>query len=220
MMSTNRIGQALLLLGFCISAPNVFATEITSGSIQITGSAFSPGTFTLSGNGFTATGSFSDGAWGPQCFLCNPVIVAGVATGGDFSNGSATVGTTNFPNVNWDNFFPPQGSGSEFHITGPLISLNNGQGTYVGTFSFTGSLCGVDPNAHTMPDPCIVDLRQLTGSGLVSLTVIAGVFGGENALRVTGAMYSFVPEPSSIVLVASAGLIFLARRRRLNKRLA
>jgi len=210
----DRIGQTLLLVGFCISAQNLCGGVITDGSIQITGH-LPVGTFTLSGSDFTATGNFIFGSWGPAyCLYCSQLSVAGYEVGNDFGHGPATIGATTFTTVNWGTL--DAAGPSVFNITGPEIILNNGPGTYVAPFWFTGSLCGTLPGGG-IPSPCLANLPQLIGSGLVNVTVIdvAGL-----GLQETAATYTFyTPEPSSIVLNATAGLIFLLRRRKLNTRL-
>ena len=215
----DRIGQTLLLLGFCISAQNLFGGVITDGFIQITG-ANSNGTFRLSGSGFTATGAFSSGSWGPSLCAasCTELSVTGYQVGNDFYSGSAIVGGTTFPDVDWGSLHAA--GPSVFNITGPEIILNKGPGTYVVPFSFTGALCGTEVGVShpNPPDPCLANLPELTGSGLVSVRVGA-VSGFERLYEIDATYTFFVPEPSSIVLVATAGLIFLLRRRKLNTRL-
>ena len=218
----DRIAQILLLLGFCISAPYAFGTKVESGSIDM----YSPntiaslGSFTLSGSDFTTSGSIQSSGLAP--LLCRPSCsvldvqgtFGGFVSNTDFGSGAATVGGTTFPQLNWANFYSPGPSFSLFTITGPDIIVN-GPGTYVGTFSFTGSLCGgplgVNINGQL---PCLVDLPQLTGSGIVTDTIEAFPNGQLHEVDVT---YTFIaPEPSSMILVASAGLIFFLRRRKSN----
>jgi len=217
---TGRIGQSLLLLSFCISAQNVFGTQIDSGSIELPRLPFSGGVFSLSGNDFTASGSFTESGLGP--LLCRPscsvldleATHGGFVSPSDFSAGAATVGGTTFPVLSWAAF--PPGGLSLFNITGPDIAVN-GPGIYVGTFSFTGSLCGGTSLVVNGQHPCVVDLPQLTGSGIVTDVIEAFPNGQLHEVDLT---FTFVaPEPSSFVLVGTAGLIFFLARKRLIRAL-
>ena len=196
---TGRIGQILLLLVFCISAQNAFGTHIESGSIQVFDTLTDSGVFTLSGDNFTASGEIIESALLPLG-CCSVLSIDGFASGGGFGSGPATVGGTTFPQLNWANAFTGGGTGlsfSQFVVTGPDIVLS-GPGTYVGSFSFAGSLCGGPPGVVINGQvPCLVDLPQLTGSGLVSVVIEAFPNG---TLHEVDATYTFVaPEPSSIV---------------------
>ena len=191
------------------------AIPITSGTITFSG--FSIGDFNFSGPDFSVSGGMYLGNWGPAtCRPCNPgssLGVNGTQVGGDFASGSATVGGTSFPFVAWGsgaNILPP-GVGSEFDVSGPDITLDAGPGTYHSTFTFGGlfgggSLCGiVNRDPLFRPQPCDVDLRGLTGSGIVDVTVSAG--GG--ALDFTSAVYTFTPEPQTWML-ALVGIVAIA----------
>ena len=213
---TGRIGQILLLLVSCFSVQSAFGTQIESGSIYICCMSLGSGTFSLAGDGFAVTG-FTDsaGVWGPAggCInACTALDVRGIVSGTDIRNGSATIDGTTFPNVRW-------GYGSLITVTGPPILLDHGPGTYVGPFSFAGYLCGSDPafNAALGPPPCIVSLPELTGSGLVTVVIEALPHA---PMQEVDATYTFIaPEPSSMVLVASAGLIFFLGRKKLHRAL-
>ena len=172
--------------------------------------SFCSRTLSLAGSGFDVTGDFGDIAdavnWGVGlCYACQPGTLLGVwgNTGGeDFGAGTATIGTTNYPAVWWFNVYQPY-LYSVFHVTGPPILLT-GPGTFHGTFSFTGFLCGSFTDTDTT---CGVDLPNLTGSGIVTVEVAADVdANGNSALGVTSAGYTFTPEPASWLLFGSGAL--------------
>jgi hypothetical protein len=152
-----------------------------------------------------------------SCYLCSPgssLPVDGYVSGLDLRTGTATIGATLYPFVTWSHGYD---YASAFRITGPTITLNHGPGTYTGNFSFTGSLCGFT-SAWPSEGPCTVDLPELTGSGQVTVTILPDA---GNLLHSGAATYTFtsVPEPSGIVLVGTAALILLGRRRRRSMRL-
>jgi hypothetical protein len=208
-----KLSLCPLLLACAGLQLSALGAPITSGSIQITG-VIPTGQFSLSGPGFTVTGGFSLGNWAPiLCFPCAPgssLQVTGVQVGDDFAGGTAVIGATSLPTILWDIGSPS--NTSNFNVTGPAILLNSGPGTYNGTFSFTGSLCGkVSPG---FAGPCDVDLATLSGSGNVAVQIIS--VGG--ALQYTSATYNFTtPEPASAEMTLLAfgvlGLIALGRRR-------
>ena len=87
--------------------------------------------------------------------------------------------------------------GSVLGLNGTEITLDAGPGTYHSTFTFNGSSCGiVGSSSGAEPKPCLVDLRSLTGSGIVDVN-INSVGGG---LEYTGAVYKFAPEPHTWML--------------------
>ena len=193
------------------------ASTITAGYIDVPYSGY-PGTFSLSGSGFTVDGRFypDGGVW--EALYCRgcapgtPVGVYGTQLGNDFSGGSATIWGHFFPSVNWGDFYAA--GPSEFLLNGPDIVLGSGAGTYRGTFSFGGLLCGTDPQVFEIPNPCIVNLG-MNGTGIVSIDV-SEVNGLLMVDRVT---YAFTtPEPSTLALLGSAVLGFGAafRARFLN----
>ena len=211
-MRTMTLVFVLVCCSVC-SMP-LFGELVTGGSIQITG-ALPSGIFTLSGTSFNATGNFSIGNWGAtQCNPCveNTVLgVYGYESGNDLGNGTATINGNTFPYVTWGdlNAHGP----SIFMITGPSIVLSKGAGTYVSTFSFTGSLCGtIDPSGV-----CAASLPSLTGSGQVDVQIESFISNGQDVLEYTQASYTFLPtpEPGSFLLLGSGvlGLAAVIRRK-------
>jgi hypothetical protein len=87
--------------------------------------------------------------------------------------GAAIINSIPFSNVNWGDL-NAQGP-SIFIITGPGIVLNNGAGTYLGSFSFTGSLCGTIDFSGV----CAANLPTLTGSGQVAVQILSYVDNGQ-----------------------------------------
>jgi hypothetical protein len=224
----NRIERTPLLLACGIFVPSVFGSPITSGSLHMPLSCcIAGGSFTLSGNGFTVAGAFDQTAW--RTFLCNNYLsdclasVDGTVLTFPGFSGSATIGGTTVLGVSWSNDFGSKPS--VFLVSGPPILLS-GPGTYVGPFSFIGALCGTTPPPFSFPQPCEVDLPLLTGSGRISVTVAEILYIPDprdppiSIRYVSDVTYSFnVPEPSSTVLVVTAGLVLFAGRKRLNTRL-
>jgi hypothetical protein len=199
----------LKTLGFLAFSPLLaHASAITSGAITISGLGPS-GTFSLNGPGFAASGQFGFGNWGPvSCFPCSPgtvLSISGTQVGNDFSSGSASIGPTTF-GVNWGDL--NAAGASIFNIVGPAVILDSGPGTYRGTFTFAGSLCGTQ--GGTLPHPCAANLLDLTGLGTVDINVA----GFDGSLRYTTATYIFAtPEPSSWMLVSSGIIAILSLRR-------
>jgi hypothetical protein len=205
------------LVCFSLCSMPLVGSAVTTGSIHISG-AEPPGTFTLSGTNFTATGGFSIGDWGLDCTFCYPgtvLNVNGIAMGDEFGTGSATINGRTFPKLSWGD--PLMLGSSSFVITGPGIVLNRGDGTYFGPFSFTGSLCGIMPPSGV----CVADLPSLTGNGQVAVQILSYSYpNGFNTLLLTyQATYTFqsTPEPSSLILFGS-GVLGLAGviRRKIN----
>jgi len=95
-------------------------------------------------------------------------------------------------------------------ITDPDIPLN-GPGTYVFPFSFTGSLCATINDFGPPVVPCLADLSQLTGSGLLTLIVGPDTYDTSRII-VLDETYTFTPEPASIVLVGTALILFAIRK--------
>jgi hypothetical protein len=213
----NRYLSVLPVLVLCISATNVRSAVITSGSITITG-GLPTGSFNLSGAGFNISGAFSMGNWGPAaCRDCGPgtiLSVNGFECCNDFSGGgSADISGSHF-NVNWGGL--NAAGNSTFLITGAPVVLNRGAGTYTSNFNFSGELCGVTGGA--IPQPCVVNLPSLTGSGVVSVNV-SQTSNTILPLRYTDATYVFstIPEPSTVALTLPAALLLYCARRR-NRR--
>jgi hypothetical protein len=189
-----------------------FADQISSGFITLRTSAPMMNFSLTSGDsgGFTVTGG-GFGGWGAP--ICNPcsadssLSVFGFVTTGDFGGGSANIAGIVWPSLIWDDqqLFDVF---SNFQVTGPNIQLH-GPGTYFGTFSFTGRLCGVVSFSDTS---CDVRLPDLTGGGQVEVTLQSRP-GFPNQIEYTQATYTFALEPSSYLLVGGvfvlvAGLKF------------
>lgn len=214
-MYTKYARKVIPIVAACITMTTLSGAAITSGSITITGSLPS-GSFNFSGDGFAAAGTFSLGSWGPlSCNPCAPgsaLSVTGLQSGNDFGSGSATIGGTLY-NVNWGGL--NAAGPSNFQLSGAPILLDQGPGTYTGAFDFVGELCGVSSSG--IPQPCIASLPSLTGSGLVSINVIA--IPDHGILQYTSATYLFsVPEPSTLALTFPAGLLLLYGARRARRR--
>jgi len=201
---------------FALSPLLASGTAITSGTITV---RLTTGTFNFSGPDFSVSGVFADGNWDEAtCRSCQqPGGVMGVnggVSGTDFAPGSATVDATSFPFIPWGStayILQPEGV-SRFDVSGPAITLDAGPGTYHSTFTFGGSLCGVvshDPLGR--PQPCDVDLRGLTGSGIVDVNINSG--GGK--LNFTSAVYTFTPEPQTWMLALAGIVAVLGWRRKI-----
>jgi hypothetical protein len=208
--------KRIALFGLCVFLPNLFGAVITSGFIDAS-PPFSQsgelGTFNLSGSDFNVTGVFDQTAWptgfcstGSGCAVGTMMPVQG-ATGGDgFLDGAATIDGTAISGFSWGGIIAARES--FFSVAGPQILLT-GPGTYVAPFSFTGGLCGIRAPTF-IGQPCLVDLPDLTGSGLATIIVGTTLFAGQTRLAVTDATFTFIaPEPSSFVL-AGTTLILLA----------
>ena len=212
---TNCIAKAILLFGFVATATSVSGTAITNGTINLS-SYLSAGTFVLSGNGFAVSGSFDAPAFTALLIInsCRPcssgysLPVSGQIASSSFHGGSGTIGATTYPSVLWGDDMAAHGS--VLMITGAPITLN-GPGTYTGSFSLTGFLCGTTTGGQGLHD-CTVDLLALTGSGQVSVNIVQD---SENLLRSDSAIYTFtaVPEPSTVVLAVPLLAILLRRRQ-------
>ena len=213
------------LIWLCSSSTQLFASQVvTSGYICCftPDNLFEGSAFDLSGPGFHVTGSFENpgggGEWGVgYCYSCLPGTLLGVwghSGGEEFNGGTATIGSTYYPAVLWFNDYM-QVFASDFHVTGPPILLT-GPGTFRGTFSFQGDMCGTFAYGDTA---CGVDLPSLTGSGIVTVDVVSFVFSdGSTRLLVTQAGYTFAPEPSSLLLFGPGALGIAGMLRRKLRR--
>jgi hypothetical protein len=210
--------KVLLTLGLStILAGLASAAVIESGTITGVGYA-GDRNFNFGGSGFSASGAFLFGLGAAaSCTPCAPGSLLNVnafVSGLDFIGpGSATVGAMNFAGLSWGDLDVELGGVSIFDIT-PAITLNAGPGTYHGTFSFTGSLCGTLPSGF-IPHPCAVHFPSLSGSGIVDVNITAQSFGGGIILDFADATYTFTstPEPGTWVLIGIGGAAILSLRR-------
>ncbi len=169
-----------------------------------------PGYFDFGGPGFSVSGEFDNVGFGAsQCNPCSPNTIVGVSgnmSGNDFLNGSATLGTTTFDSLDWGDSEHAHPGTTVFNVSGPSLPLGAVPGVYQGTFSFNnGSLCGTHLSDNT-PRPCLVNLSNLNGSGIVDVTLIQGPVG----LETTTTVYTFTatPEPEAWIL-AFLGILAL-----------
>ena len=208
------------LVWVCGSSTQLSASQVVSSGYICCfnpASLYASAAFELSGAGFDVTGTFENPSGGNSfagnCYVCQPgtsLIVSGHTGGDNFNGGTATIGTTFFPYVAWFQYGPPT-LGSVFQIFGPPITLT-GPGTFRGTFSFSGELCGTSGFNDTY---CSVDLPNLTGAGVVTVDVIPTVdINGQPALMVSQAGYTFAPEPASLLLSGSGALGLIGAWRR------
>lgn len=199
--------SALLCALMLFAAVSVSAAPITSGSITVQG-LMTIGDFVLAGEGFSIIGGFDDGNW-PSARIVSPghvLEVYGMEVGLGFTSGSARVGSTTYSPVYWGDLDAARGS--QFELTGPPVVIGAVPGTYSSTFTFSGSLCGVQGGGAPVK-PCVVDLKLLEGTGTVEVTVAADG-------RVREAVYTFAsPEPATMALtgLGLAVAALLARRR-------
>jgi hypothetical protein len=196
------------------------ATVITSGTITL-GPPLSTDSFDFSGPGFSVSGDFFGGGgnWGYST-LCAPCVpgqqvgISGIVVGNDLDGGNATVNGTNLGFVRWgDN----DGlHGTTLSVVGPNITLDAGPGTYRSTFNFSGTMCGTNGGPE-FAHPCLVDLPNLTGSGVVDATFVLDPVGN---YKYTGAVYTFTatPEPRTWMLALIGILPLLAWRRKMAGR--
>ncbi len=171
---------------------------ITSGSIQISGMV---GTFGFSGSDFSVGGGFGVFPVGTCCWPVGPIPIAFGVGGLDFEGP-------------WGNADAEHGS--LFLITGPDVMVP-GLGVYRGHFDFKGHLCSTTETGMS-PEPCIVYLPSLHGSGIVEVTASNEFIGegGREWVDVSKTYNFTVPEPS-LGLLTGAGLMSLVWLRQRNR---
>jgi hypothetical protein len=205
--------KAILVLAAAVFYP-LLAAPVTGGFIRVTPDFFTPGTFHLTGPDFDVTGIFLKEFGWPTSVPCLPLDtgscpVFGFAAGTDFvygSGGSGPVGW--FAHVLWG-YLDAEGP-SIFELRGPNVSIP-GPGTFTGTFSFTGALCGTLPPWDGRPEPCDLNLPSLTGTGRVAMTAEITEYGSLDLTEVT---FTFLtPEPNTFFLCVPAALLIVAARR-------
>jgi hypothetical protein len=204
-----------LSLAVCLTATIASAATVTSGYVTVTGNLVATGSFSFSGNNFSVSGNFSEGPWPTNgCYLlpfgsaCSP---NGSVVGNDFGGGSGTQNGNVYPGVSFGDLLAL--GPSFFSFTGPSIAIP-APGTYSGTFTFDGALCGTDSGSPEPDHPCLIDLPELTGYGTVTLVVDADP-SEPDVMMLRSVTYTFVPEPNAAWLIgpAMAALVFLRRRR-------
>jgi hypothetical protein len=181
------------LLVLCFSTQLLGQSTVTHGTISVfqpegvgftLTTAFPPGQFQ---GGWSLTGEFDDNFNWPA--FCNPcfssLAVGGLVSGNDFFGGTANFTGTPlqyYPNVNWG-YITPAGP-SYISISGPNIPLPaNTVGTFVGTFTFSGALCGVT-KANGQFGPCTVLLSDMVGTGTVFITIAINHIGQQYTTEV------------------------------------
>jgi hypothetical protein len=204
----------IFLLAFI--ACQLSAATVTGGFVRVTGQGSVSGEFTLSGENFSASGQFGGPLIWPtdSCAIllvgdsCSP---KGYVLGNDFGNGSGTVNGTTHSVVRFGDLHAEKPS--IFDFVGGSIAIP-GPGMFSGPFTFQGSLCGTDEAG--IQNPCLVDLPELTGSGIVTMTVHEYlVEPGIIARTVSEATYTFlVPEPNTFLLAVSVFLLLGLRTLR------
>lgn len=228
----------ITLFALSLSASALSASVITSGTITVVAGLGSPNTFSLSGDGFVVTGAFASDNLAVQraCFGCRPgdvVYVGGtVVNPFTFVLGTATVGASVFPEINWgaDNSFTPAGP-DDFHVNGVSFLMGDLPGIYQTPFSFTGDLCGTlyqsVPFGGTVP--CTVTLANLTGSGIATLKMTPGTPypNGTPSFYTEQMTFTFSnteavgvvanPEPSTYLLLTTAVLMGQWWRKRAHR---
>jgi hypothetical protein len=212
----------LAILGLCLT-PSVARADtvtITGGELTAVG-IFGFTTFTLTGDGFSASGGREPGGVGPACAPCvagDPVTFDSTFAG-EFTLGSgpATVNGLSYSRVyyygdlSFDGETIPFPAGSAtIELTSPFVLRSDPANP-----SF---LAGNLDSQFLQPDVFRV---MLTGSGVATAVFRQGPGGLFSFDRVT---YAFaapapVPEPTSIVLAGSGLLaVWRARRRKIQYR--
>ena len=176
----------------CVLSCTLSAAVITSGSI--TAPYILSGPFVFNGAYFTLKGGVSSGGIRDLGRDHSPGDSISIFTQYQtFNVGSASVAGTDFPLLDY--------TSSGFIIDGPAIVLDHGGGSYSGTFSFVGSLCGsIIPGSIFV---CAVSFPDLTGIGTVDVTVADFHITPQTVLIPTKVVYTFtVPEPANAMLMA------------------
>ena len=212
---TRRVAPACLLALTMIPAA-VWADPIpvTSGFFSVTGLGASA-IFDLQGADFQAAGGLEPGVVGPDltCFPCVAGAVISLDTTflGSSGTGSAAVDGMMFPSIGL--------RATDFLFEAPDIVAPGTAGAFTVTrpFTFSGRLSGFDPSdPHETP----IFARLLIGQGLVTASFIESPnAGGPPLFSFRSIRYDFaepapVPEPATLLLVASGLGAALQRRRR------
>ncbi len=184
----------------CVLSCTLSAAVITSGSITAPYNLSGP--FVFKGAYFTLQGGVSSGGIRDLGRAHSPGDSISIFTQYQtFNVGSASVAGTDFPVLDF--------TGSGFIIDGPAIVLDHGVGSYSGTFSFVGSVCG----AYYFQAPCVVSIQGLTGMGTVDVTVEDFHVAPQTILIPTKVVYTFtVPEPANAMLIAPVIVLFALLR--------
>jgi hypothetical protein len=207
--------KAILVLAAAVFYP-LLASPVTGGFVRVTGVSFpSLGHFHLTGPNFDVTGDFDAYFW-PKGLLCVPSPAGcppdGAATGSDFFGGSGTVGGTSLPRTTFGDVWAD--GPSFFFFGGPNVAVT-GPGTFTGTFTFSGGLCGVDIFG-SISQECALNLPSLTGTGKVTMVAEpCRLFCEEHfgEVLVTDVTYTFLtPETNTFILCIPVILVAAARR--------
>lgn len=210
----------------CLLALTVFPARavadpvsITSGFFSVTGIGASA-SFHIVANDLTATGSLEPGVTWPDltCFPCAAGEVIRLDTEFLASSGfgTATVGETTFPRVNF--------GATDFLFGAPSVMAPDAAGDFTVTrsFSFSGRLLGADD--INQPQPTVYFNELLIGQGLLTASFLATPNpGGPPLFSFRSIRYDFsapepVPEPGTLLLAATGLGAALGYRRRRTTR--
>ena len=199
---------ARLLLLVAISVNVVCAATISSGLATVEG--FLPrGPFTLTGENslsFILSGSIGDGNF-PALGVYIPsgeeasLDLGGITVGNDVHITSAIVNGVPRPEL----FFR-----ALLEFTSETVTVN-GVGLYTAPFTFSGLFGGYDTQEF---ENCLIcppggnDI-PIFGRGVVTLEVVPDV---PELSRTHSLTYQFIPEPGTLWLLLSGGVLALARR--------
>jgi hypothetical protein len=185
-------------IGLCLastlaSAPRAFAAglKVTGGTLTVN----SPTTanFILTGTFFTLTGPIQStvGSYGVFCNPCSSSLdISFGAPSQDYSfPGDGRVKSNNTPSsvlpiLNWNTIF--NGGPTYIIINGPPITLT-GPGYYVGTTSYSLTVCGI--KTVTSTPHCDVTLPYQSGTGSVVVRIDKDPSTGD--LHTVSATYFF-----------------------------